>query len=78
MCYKVGDIVVISRSIHGHGYDIGQRVVIVVVNQYDYVSVSADESDRQWWITDEEIEGLASECLSKLPTTRVDKLAIHA
>lgn len=50
--FKVGDKVKITNCVHGHGFEIGQ--VVVVVNRFGDDVLAEDENGESWYITEEE------------------------
>lgn len=50
--FKVGDIAIVSDKIHGHGFNIGDTVEVVTVENIDYC-VSDGVAD--WWVQYEEL-----------------------
>lgn len=50
--FKVGDKVKIKKNLHGHGFEIGEKVIITKVNTGDY---RADNADDYWYVEDEEL-----------------------
>ena len=60
--YKVGDKVVVTDSIHGHGFEIGEVVKIIKVdNQEPQYRCKQDGNRFEWWLSDSEIKSIFDE-----------------
>jgi len=61
MKYKVGDNVRIVANIHNHGFQIGDVVVIYKIEAANMSMkgyMASSETQKDWWIYDDEIEAL--------------------
>lgn len=55
--YNEGDKAIVTGCIHGHGFTVGEEVVIEKVDYQDYLCQSTRNVDAtKWFVTDEELD----------------------